>query len=108
MNAQPRRQQRPAQQIERPSAPIEAAAVQASVRMAEAALPGGSSQPNGVMNSRGRVVPGLQRGGFNTSLSSDLHEPNPNSKKSRNPTRDISTMSESVTGVQQVDSVMAA
>ena len=58
---------------------------------------------NGVMGSRGRVVPGLQRGGFDTRLSSNI----PSSSTSKAP-RDVPTMEETITGVKQSDPMMAA
>jgi hypothetical protein len=77
-----------------------------SLSAAEPAVAGPS---NGIIGSRGRVVPGLNRGGFNTSLSSDA-PPNSSAggKKGKKAIRDEGNMGETITGVQQTDPVMAA
>ena len=77
-------------------------ASQEQMTQTQAAFPGPS---NGVLGSRGRLVPGLQRGGFNTSLSSDV----PSSKKEgKKPAHQDHTMGETLTGVKQTDPMMAA
>ena len=60
---------------------------------------------DGVLGSRGRLVPGLRRGGFNTSLSSD--EPSSSKKEGKKPLHKDNTMGETLTGVKQTDPVMA-
>lgn len=62
---------------------------------------------NGVMGSRGRTVPGLQRGGFNTSLSSDTTASS-GKKADKRPARNGDGADESVTGVKQTEPMMAA
>lgn len=62
---------------------------------------------NGIIGSRGRIVPGLNRTGFNTSLSSDA-PPSSSAKKGKKAIRDEGNIGETITGVQQTDPVMAA
>lgn len=60
---------------------------------------------NGTIGSRGRLVPGLQRGGFNTALSSEESS----KKEGKKPAyRDDTLGAASLTDVQQTDPVMAA
>lgn len=53
---------------------------------------------------RNRIIPGLQRGGFNTSLS----EATPQSRKAEKKPAQNGAMGDSVTGIKQNDPLMAA
>lgn len=83
----------------------QAQASQAQAAPIPASVPIAGPSTNGVLGSRGRLVPGLQKGGFNTALSSD----DPSSKKEgKKPTYQNNTTGETLTGVQQSDPMMAA
>lgn len=58
----------------------------------------------GPSSSRNRIVPGLQRGGFNTSLSEPGSSVRRNEKKPAQP----GTIGDTITGVKQSDPLMAA
>ena len=59
---------------------------------------------SGVLSSKGKTIPGLLRGGFNTTLSEDADIAR---KANRKPLGDGSNMAETVTGIKQTDPVMA-
>ena len=99
---QPRRRAQPAQTIGLNGAgPSNLGQTSAPVAEPAAAT---SNMPK-ALGSRGRSVPGLQRGGFKATLSEDADTAR---KADRKQARDEPNMAENVTGVQQTDPVMAA